>query len=123
MIRTTLLALGLGALALPALAEPFTLFVYETPEDIALRSSATEAGAAYWAEWQAFNAMLMEAGAVRGGAPLLVTRADGETLSGYFILETGSLAEAEALAALSPTATRGGRTIVVAHFPAPGMGE
>jgi hypothetical protein len=123
MIRKTLLALGLGALALPTLAEPFTLFVYETPEDIALRSSAIEAGAEYWAEWRAYNAMLVEAGAVRGGAPLAVAAADGETLSGYFILETGSLADAEALAALSPTATRGGRTIAVPHLAAPGMDD
>ncbi|NKX45613.1 YciI family protein [Roseicyclus persicicus] len=123
MIRKTLLAVPLLALAGPALAEPFTMFIYETPEDIALRADRTEAGAAYWAEWAAFSAALEQSGTVRGGAPLAITGADGVTLSGYFILEAPSLAEAEALAALAPTATRGGQTLVVPHLAVPGMSQ
>ncbi|MGP1357994.1 hypothetical protein [Roseicyclus sp.] len=45
MIRTTLLALGLGAFALPALAEPFTLFPPET-SGIAVPFAFTEADGA-----------------------------------------------------------------------------
>jgi hypothetical protein len=64
--------------------------------------------------------MLGETGMVRGGAPLVVSGGDGNTISGYFILET-TQAEAEALAALAPAATRGGRVAVVPHYPMPGM--
>lgn len=120
MIRTTLFAAALTAMSVPALADPFTLFIHESPADIALRSDATEAGAAYWALWAAYSAMLGETGMVRGGAPLVVSGGDGNTISGYFILET-TQAEAEALAALAPTATRGGRVAVVPHYPMPGM--
>lgn len=121
MTRKTLMAAAFAALAWPAAADPFTLFIHETPADVALRSDTTEAGAAYWAVWAEYSAMLGETGMVRGGAPLVVSEGDGNRISGYFILEAPSLAEAEALAALAPAATRGGRVDVVAHFPMPGM--
>ena len=121
MTRTTLVATAFAALALPAAADPFTLFIHETPADVALRSDTTQAGAAYWAIWAEYSAMLGETGMVRGGAPLVVSEGDGNRISGYFILEAPSLAEAEALAALAPAAMRGGRVDVVAHYPMPEM--
>lgn len=121
MIRTTFLAATLTALSVPAVADPFTLFIHETPADVALRSDTTEAGAAYWAIWAEYSAMLGQTGLVRGGAPLVVSEGDGNRISGYFILEAPSLAEAEALAARAPAATRGGRVIVAPHHPMPEM--
>lgn len=124
MIRTTVFGLALSALSTlagPALAEPFTMFIYETPEDIALRSDTTEAGAAYWTLWAEYSAELAASGAVRGGAPLMIDEADGAALSGYFILEAASHAEAEALAASAPAALRDGRVVVVPHLAVPGM--
>ena len=121
MIRTTLLAAALTALSVPAFADPFTLFIHESPADVALRSDTTGAGAAYWALWAEYSAMLGQTGMVRGGAPLVVSEGDGNRVSGYFILEAPGLAEAEALAALAPAATRGGRVIVAPHYPMPQM--
>lgn len=124
MIRKTLFGPALSALAAlagPALAEPFTMFIFETPEDIALRSDAGAAGAAYWSLWMEYSAEPAASGAVRGGAPLMITEADGETLLGYFILETATHAEAEALAASAPAALRGGHVVVVPHLAVPGM--
>jgi hypothetical protein len=121
MIRTTLFGLALSALSGPALAEPFTMLIYETPEDIALRSDGTEAGAAYWSVWAEYSAVLAASGAVRGGAALMINAQDGAALSGYFILETASPAEAEALAASAPAALRGDRVVVVPHLAVPGM--
>ena len=121
MIRTTLFGLALAALTVPALAEPFTLFIYETPEDIALRSDTTRAGAAYWSVWAEYSAVLAGSGAMRGGAPLAISQADGATLSGYIVLEAATRAEAEALAASAPAALRGGRVVVVPHLAVPRM--
>ncbi|WP_284265061.1 hypothetical protein [Roseicyclus amphidinii] len=121
MIRTTLFGLALSALTGPALAEPFTMLIYETPEDIALRSDVGAAGAAYWTLWAEYSAELAASGAVRGGAPLMIDEADGAALSGYFILEAASHAEAEALAASAPAALRDGRVVVVPHLAVPGM--
>lgn len=120
MIRTTFFAAALTAMSVPALADPFTLFIHETPADIALRADTTEAGAAYRALWAAYSAMLGETGTLRGGAPLVVSAGDENPISGYFLLET-TQARAEALAALAPAATRGGRVAVVPHDPMPGM--
>lgn len=121
MFRISLAAALLGAFGTPILAEPFTLFFYETPEDIALRSSGDAAGAAYWTAWAEYSTALANSGAVRGGTPLMIAEADGETLSGYFILEAANHAEAEALAAAAPAALRGGRVVVVPHLAVPGM--
>lgn len=124
MIRTTLFGVALSALSAlagPALADPFTMFIYETPEDIALRSDAGAAGAAYWSLWMEYSAELAASGAVRGGAPLMINAQDGAALSGYFILETATHAEAEALAASAPAALRGGHVVVVPHLAVPGM--
>jgi hypothetical protein len=41
-------------LAMPAAAEPFTLMIWETPEEIALRTDTTAAGQAYWGGYMAF---------------------------------------------------------------------
>lgn len=125
MIRTTLLAASaVLSLAGQAAAEGYTLFVYEPASEIALRTDPGAAGAAYWADWGAYSAALAEIGAIRGGAPLMPAgdgTGDAEALSGYFILDVDSADTATELAAMSPTATRGGRTVVVPHFAAPGM--
>jgi len=123
MTRTCLLATFAFALATPVLAEPFTLFIYESPEDIALRSADSADGAAYWTLWTEYAAVLDTAGVVRGGAPLMIEEADGLTLSGYFILDAASRAEAEALADRAPSAARGGDAIIMPHLAMPGMSD
>ncbi len=108
-------------LAMPVLAEDFTLFIYETPDEIALRTDTGEEGAAYWAAWSEFSASLARAGAIRGGAPLIPSQAlrspEGLVMGGYFILEAADLEEAESFAAAAPSATRGGLAIVTRHLP------
>ena len=114
---------ALALAALPAGAETYTLFVYETPADIALRADTSAEGAAYWAAYSEFGAQLGRDGVVRGGAPLI----PGETgtgeliLGGYFQIETASRAAAEAYAAEAPSSKRGGKTVVLEHLPTPGM--
>ena len=118
---------ALAALALaafPAAAETYTLFVYETPADIALRTDTGAEGAAYWAAYAEFGAQLGRDGVVRGGAPLIPasTAGTGElVLGGYFQIETASRAAAEAYAAEAPSSNRGGKTVVLEHLPTPGM--
>jgi hypothetical protein len=97
MIPTTPLALGLGALALPALAETSTRVVHERSADVAPRASATGISAA---------------------APRVVAGADGAALSGYVIPGTGSPAGSRADA---PTSKHDGRMIAVAHVSANAM--
>ncbi len=140
MNRTTLLAAAFAALAClatPARAEPFTIFVYETREDFALRADSGPAGQAYWAEYGAFAAALQSSGAIRGGAPLALPgdavtigargRSNGPVrgrrlaLGGYFQIEAADRAAAEALAAQAPAVRRGGLAEVRASYPAPTM--
>jgi hypothetical protein len=125
------------AISAPANAETFTLFIYETPQELALRSSHGDEGRAYWADYASFAAVLEAAHAIRGGAPLAPPedtvsfsgagrRVGGDAksslaLSGYFQIEADSLASAERLAAQSPSVRRGGRTEVRASYPAPAM--
>lgn len=133
LMRTAALAASLAALASPGLAEEFTIFIYETPADLVLRADQGEGGKAYWAAYSAYGAELGKAGAIRGGAPLLVDRAVefGEAvrsegaaplvLGGYFQIEAADQASAEAFAAKAPSVSRGGVAEVIAHMPTPGM--
>ncbi len=109
--------------ALPASAETYTLFIYETPADIALRADQGAEGAAYWSAYSDFGAVLGRDGVVRGGAPLIPGEpGTGElVLGGYFQIETASRAAAEAYAAEAPSSKRGGQTVVLEHLPTPGM--
>lgn len=117
---------ALAALALaplPASAETYTLFIYETPADIALRTDPGADGAAYWAAYSEFGARLSREGVARGGAPLIPGEAGtGElVLGGYFQIETASRATAEAYAAEAPSSKRGGKTVILEHMPTLGM--
>ncbi len=117
-----LVALTLAAW--PASAETYTLFIYETPSDIALRTDAGPEGTAYWAAYSEFGALLGRDGVVRGGAPLIPRDRAGTgelILGGYFQIETASHAAAEAYAAEAPSSKRGGKTLVLEHLPTPGM--
>ncbi len=114
----------LAVAVLPASAETFTLFIYETPADIALRTDAGAEGAAYWAAYSDYSAELARDGVMRGGAPLIPETGIGTgelVLGGYFQIETASRAAAEAYAAEAPSSKRGGRTVVAEHLPTPGM--
>lgn len=140
----TLLAAATMAAALAASgaarAEPFTILVYETEADFALRSDTTAAGQAYWAAWGRFAEVLQTSGAIRGGAPLQLPSqgrtlragaptagaagsmaAGGLHLGGYFSVEAPSLDAAAALAAQAPSVSRGGAAEVRATYPTPGM--
>jgi hypothetical protein len=114
-------ALALLAAA-PASAEPFALFVYETPSDFAARNDPARAEA-YWGGFAALSEQMNAAGIVRGGGPLAepalgvtlsvrgarATSAPvdgtGEALSGWFVIEVAGRAEAEAWAARVPAAS------------------
>jgi hypothetical protein len=136
-LATALAAAMLGIAPAPALAAPFTIFIYETREDIALRADQGDAGKAYWGAYSAFGEELAKAGAIRGGAPLMVSanmrlasdgaRADGVQecrgliLGGYFQIDAPDAETAERLARLAPAITRGGAVEVIAHLPTPGM--
>lgn len=116
-----------------ARAEPYTIFVYETPADLALRAEVSPRGQDYWASWGRFAQVLTDAKALRGGAPLRAA-ARGQvfgaapiatgvepTLSGYFIIEAPDLGAASALAAQAPSVQRGGGAEVRVAYPAPTM--
>lgn len=118
--RAGALAVSMLALAGAAGAEPFTIFIFEPESEIALRADETAAGAEYWGAWAAYSGVLAEAGAAKGGAPLVPAasvRADGMILGGYFIIEAEDQAAADALAAQAPSASRGGEAIAIAHLP------
>lgn len=131
----------LALAALPGKAGPFTLFVYESPADIALRTDTGAAGAGYWAAYAAFAAEAGKAGILRGGAPLMtgtdriraVRLRDGERevteagpgpgpfrLGGYFQIDVPDLAAALDWAAKLPAA-RTAFVEVVEGYPAPAM--
>ena len=124
-----------------ASAAEFTLFIYETPADIALRTDPSSPGQAYWAAYGGFAKALEEARVIRGGAPLqppsagkVVSAAEGETavsdgayastelvLGGYFKIDVADEAAALAWAGKAPAAVRGGKVEVRPSFAAPKM--
>jgi len=129
-----------GALAFlaagPAAAEPFTLFVYERADQLALRSAEGPEAAGYWAAYAEFAAAATAAGVLRGGAPLAL-EADATTLTaagvtegpyaaaplalgGYFQLDVADRAAALNWAAQLPAAASGAVEIREG-FPAPTM--
>lgn len=122
-------ALAGALIASSAAAEPYLLLVHETAADIALRGDAGPEGAAYWGEWAAYSKTLEEAGAIRGGAPLLpsetirlgAAEAGALALGGYFLIEAESREAAERLAAAAPSVARGGAATIAPHAASPAM--
>ncbi len=129
--------LAIGLMPSIAAASEFTLFVYETPQDLALRADKGVNGQTYWAEYARFADVLKAAGAIRGGAPLQLPAEavtfDGKRsrtgtveagplqLGGYFKVEAVDIKAAEALAAAAPAARRGGAVVVRETYPNPMM--
>lgn len=70
-VTRAMLALALAAIAAPAPAEEFTLMIYETPADLALRTEPAAAGQAYWQAYAQYGEALKAAGVLRGGAALV----------------------------------------------------
>ena len=116
----------------------YTLFVFETREEYEKRTAPGDVGMAYWGPWVAFMEEMKGAGVLLGGMPLKpeesvrqVRIRDGKTvvtngpivsqdafLSGYFMLEVESEAEALKWAAKVPNV---GQSVVEvrAGFPKP----
>jgi hypothetical protein len=134
-MRSLLLATTLAACAATAHAAPFTLFIYETAEDLALRSDTTEKGAAYWSAYAAIGKDMGAAGVLRGGSALVTTKvttvsATGPAasafaaaplaLGGYFQIDVADEAAAIEWAAKIPAAVTGA-VEVRAGYAVPGM--
>jgi hypothetical protein len=128
-------ALGQAVVARPAAKQAgekklsYTLFIFETPEQFALRGDTTDAGKAYWGSFATYGAELNAAGIMRGGAPLaerslgqlvsirggrqvvssgtVIKSAEGLHLGGYFQIEVSSPEQALAWAAKAPNAATG----------------
>lgn len=137
--RLAALAAAAALWTQPMAAEPYTLFIYEDPGQIALRSLADGAGADYWSEYEAYGAELAAAGVLRSGSALTTgdavavvgagPRADGVVgaslrsglpLGGYFQIDVASDGDAIAWARKVPAAGLG-MVEVRAGYPVPGM--
>ena len=110
-------------LATPAMAADYTLLIYESPAQLALRSDPGPKGAAYWQGFAAAGGALAKSGALKGGAALdpqpaaaLPKAGNVPTPTGYFIITAADLAAAKKLAALIPAA-KTGRVEIIAHAP------
>lgn len=135
----SLLALAalLAATSLPAHAAPYTLFIYESADQLALRPATGSDSAAYWDAYDRFGKELAAAGVLRGGsalnagAPVALVEAGAQQssanpyaksellLGGYFQIDVASDAEAIAWAGKMPAV--GGVIEVRAGYPVPGM--
>jgi hypothetical protein len=134
----------LAAQAAPAPAgadtgQQFSIMIWETPAQLALRTDAAKGGA-YWSAFAQYGAELQKAGILRGGAALrtgdavrTVTVRKGATrvrtaseartgtdLGGYFIIEVATLDDAVRWAARIPSALTGAVEVRPA-YPAPTM--
>jgi hypothetical protein len=131
-MKTLAFAAAAALLAAPALAEPFTLMIWEAPEEIALRTDTTEAGQAYWGGYMAFAEAAGAAGVLRGGSALrtdagsIVTVGGSPAtggpllLGGDFQIDVPDLAAAQDWAAKLPAAGTGAIAIHPG-YPASGM--
>lgn len=132
------LPLAAGAAAAPASAAQYTIFVYETDADFAVRDTQTPQAKAYWDAYADFAVVLQKSGAIRGGAPLMSpstarTLKPGKPVSagayskgqlhlgGYFQIEAASMDDALKLAERAPSMSRGGAVEVRETYPAPAM--
>jgi hypothetical protein len=124
----------LGSATPAALAQPFTLLIFEAPDQLALRGDTTSAGQAYWKAYGDFAVAAKEAGILRGGSalhsePQVMTMKDGQArelaspplqLTGYFQIDVSDRTAAIDWAARLPAATSG--TVEIRQgYPAPGM--
>lgn len=118
-------------------AAPYTLFVYESAEQLALRPSDEAATLAYWEAYDIFGKELAAAGVLRGGsalttgAPVSVVAAgvlaaattsyatSALALGGYFQIDVATDADAISWASKLPVID--GVVEVRAGYPVPGM--
>jgi hypothetical protein len=127
-MKLALIPAVLALVPLPAPAADYTLFIWETAADIALRADPGTDGQAYWAAYAAFGDSLAASGALRGGAPLDAAAppagaqgSGGLLLGGYFRLEADTPEQARALAQAAPALVRGGAVTLAPHAAAPTM--
>ena len=114
-----LLAVAALALSPLAQAESYSLLIYETPAVLAERDQPAKASA-YWQAYDHYAGALMQAGVLRGGTALEPgSEVAAATLSGYFVLDVPTRAEAERWAAQAPA--RVSRVEVRAHRANPHM--
>ncbi len=131
------LAAALAMVSLPAAAAPYTLFIYEADQQLALRAATGEDSAHYWEAYDSFGKQLAEAGVLRGGsalrtgAPLSLVSSAGPSgasapyavsplaLGGYFQIDVATDADAITWAQKMPTAG-GGLVEVRQGYPVPG---
>ncbi|MBC7843753.1 MAG: hypothetical protein H7099_15640 [Gemmatimonadaceae bacterium] len=144
------LALGIALLAVGAplraqaqatanAPQQFSIMIWETPEQLALRTDGARGGA-YWAAFADYGAELQKAGVLRGGTALrtgdavrTVTVRNGRSmvasrahvnsrtaLGGYFIIEVPTLDDAVRWAERLPSALTGAVEVRPA-YPAPTM--
>ncbi|MBU1305039.1 MAG: hypothetical protein KKF33_05910 [Alphaproteobacteria bacterium] len=131
MVATVALA------SLPAQADPYTRFIYESAQQLALRPGNDAAALAYWQAYDIFGKELASAGVLRGGSALAtgapvsqITAGDGIAvaapyavsplaLGGYFQIEVASDADAIAWASKMPVVD--GVVEVRAGYPVPAM--
>ena len=132
----------LDAQAAPTAAgvgQQYSIMIWETPAQLALRTDSAKGGA-YWSAFAQYGAELQKAGILRGGSALrtgdavrTVTVRKGATrvrtasearagtdLGGYFIIEVASLDDAVRWAARIPSALTGAVEVRPA-YPAPTM--
>lgn len=115
-LRTLAAALLAAGLATAADAAEYTLLIYETPADLALRNGNGPDTAAYWAGYGAAAAAMAQAGVLLGGLALAPEGARvgagaepaALILGGYFRIDTPDLETARGWAARLPAAARGG---------------
>ncbi|MFO1069214.1 MAG: YciI family protein [Geminicoccaceae bacterium] len=131
--------LAMLATAPAARADLYTLFIYETADELAARTDPQRAEA-YWGAYAAYGKALADAGVIRGGAALTfgdavrtLRQRDGaaavvpgaatsgpEQLGGYFVIEVADLDTALGWAARAPSALTGAVEVRPA-YPAPAM--
>jgi hypothetical protein len=133
--------LSLAALAaistIPAHAAPYTLFIYESSAQLALRPGDDADSVAYWAAYDTFGKELATAGVLRGGSALTtnapvaqVTAGDAAAapspyadsplaLGGYFQIDVPT--DADAVAWARKMQVIDGVVEVRAGYPVPGM--
>ena len=128
-MKAVVTTLSLMLAAAPAVAEPFVLLIYETPDQIALRDDKGAAGAAYWGAFADFGKAATEAGILRGGAAMVpvpvavagtAERPGGLVLGGFFQIDVADSATAAEWAGKIPAAATGA-VEVRATVAAPGM--
>ena len=107
------------AMAAPATAQAaeYSVFIYETPAQLALRTAQDEAGKAYWGAFAAYAAEMTKAGVLRGGAALVTAPEAKNQPTGYFIIDVATPAEADAWASKAPSVSHGGSASARAHLP------